>query len=300
MLRIITTWRRARRRKRQARWQELLGQADILFDFDNSHRPDLPELAPRVRWVQSTAGIGQFVKRNNYDTRMPGTVFTTASGVRVKPLAEFCIMAMLMFNKGLLRMLEDQKHKHWERYAGTDLEGRALGILGVGKIGSEVARLGKSFGMRVIGTNAGCSSAVLDRLYCPEELPEMLQESEYFVICVPHTPQTAGLIGARELALLPDGALFINIGHGTVVSKAALIKFLRSQHFRGAALDVFAEEPLPPDSPLWDMPNVLVSPHSASTSDRENARITDLFCDNLRRFLAGEPLLNILNPELMY
>ena len=287
--------------EQEARWRELLGQADILFDFDYSHRQDLPDLAPHVRWVQSTsAGIGQLVKSYGYDTRMPGTVFTTASGVHAKPLAEFCIMAMLMFNKGLVHMLDDQKRKHWERYAGTDLDGRTLGILGVGRVGSEVARRGKAFGMRVIGTNAGCSSAVLDRLYCPEELPEMLREAEYFVICVPHTPSTAGLIGARELALLPEGALFINIGRGTVVDEPALIESLRSQHLRGAALDVFADEPLPPGSPLWDMPNVLVSPHSASTSDRENGRITDLFCDNLGRFLAGEPLLNVLDTELMY
>jgi len=117
---------------------------------------------------------------------------------------------------------------------------------------------------------------------------------------VPHTPQTEKMIGRKEFALLPRGAYFINTARGAVVDESALIEALQSGHLSGAALDVFAEEPLPLSSPLWEMPNVVVSPHSASTSDRENARITELFCDNLRRFLKGEPLRNVLNTERMY
>ncbi len=287
--------------EQEARWRELLGQADILFDFDYTHRQDLPELAPNVRWIQSTsAGIGQYVKRYDYDKRLAKARFTTASGVHAKPLAEFCIMSMLALNKGLPRMLADQQRKHWERYAGTDLDGRSLVIVGVGNIGSEVARLATAFGMRVSGVNAGPSRARLEKLYAPEVLHLALPEAENLVICAPHTPQTENMIGERELALMPAGALLINIGRGAVVNEPALIAALRSGHLRGAALDVFADEPLPQESPLWEMSNVLVCPHSASTSDRENARITDLFCENLRRFLAGEPLLNVLNVELMY
>ena len=273
-----------------------------MFDFDYRHRPDLPDLAPNVRWIQSTsAGIGQFVVRQRYHTRMPNTVFTTASGVHAKPLAEFCIMAMLMHNKGLLRMLHDQERKHWERYAGTDLEGRTLAIVGLGKIGCETARVAKAFGMRVIGVSRDCwDEGCIDRLCGPEGLHDTLPLAEYLVLSVPHTPLTENMIGRAELALLPKGAYLINIARGHVIDEPALIDALRSGHLSGAALDVFVEEPLPPDSPLWEMPNVLVSPHSASTSDRENERITDLFCDNLRRFLAGEPMRNVLNPDLLY
>ncbi len=290
----------------EARWRTLLREAEILFDFDQTHREDLPDLAPNVRWIQATsAGIGQLVKRLGYDTRMPATVFTTASGVHAKPLAEFCVMVMLMFHKGLLRMVRDQRRRHWERYAGTDLAGRTLVIIGAGSIGSEVARVCKALGMTVIGVdradfNYQPQSLSLDEFHPVSELPAVLGRAEHLVIIAPHTPETEGMIGARELALLPQGAILINISRGALVNEPALIEALRSGHLGAAGLDVFAKEPLPQDSPLWDMPNVLVSPHSGSTSDRENGRLTDLFCENLRRFLAGDPLLNVLDTKRLY
>jgi phosphoglycerate dehydrogenase-like enzyme len=259
-----------------------------------------------VRWIQATsAGIGQFVRNMRYDTRMSGTVFTTASGVHAEPLAEFCLMAMLLFNKGLLRMVRDQERKHWERYAGTDLVGRTLVIVGVGTIGRKVARIGRAFGMTVIGVKrdaVGIDPATLNlhELYGPAQLGEALPRAEYLVLITPHTPDTEKMIGAPELAALPEGAIVINIARGAIVDEPALVEALRSGHLGGVALDVFAEEPLPAESPLWDMPNVLVSPHSGSTSDRENGRLTNLFCENLRRFLAGEQLLNVLDLEKLY
>lgn len=128
----------------------------------------------------------------------------------------------------------------------------------------------------------------------------MLAQADTVVVIVPHTPHTDRMIGAAEFASMKAGAYFINIARGAVVDEAALIEALRSGQLSGAALDVFAQEPLPDDSPLWRMPNVLITPHSASTSDRENQRITDLFCDNLRRFLTGQPLRNVLDIERLY
>jgi len=290
----------------EARWQQLLSKAGILFDFDQTHRKDLPELAPNVRWIQATsAGIGQFVKRMSYDTRMPGTIFTTASGVHAQPLAEFCLMVMTMFTKGLLRIIHEQDRKHWERYAGTDLQGRTLVIIGVGGVGREIARVGQALGMKVIGikrqvSNVEPASLNLDALYPQNKLHELLPQAEYLVLITPHTPMTEKMIGAKELALLPKGAVLINIGRGALVDEPALIEALRSGHVGGAGLDVFAEEPLPQESPLWEMPNVLVSPHSGSTSDRENSRLTELFCENLRRFLANKPLLNVFDAKKLY
>jgi phosphoglycerate dehydrogenase-like enzyme len=287
--------------EQESRWRTLLSQADIQFDFDYSHRKDLPQLALRLRWVQaSSAGIGQFVKRYHYDTLMPQTIFTTASGIHARPLAEFCIMALLMHYKKTLPTLSNQLAHRWERFSGTDLEGRTIAIVGLGHIGLEVARLASALGMQVIGTNAVPLSTSLARYYPPEQIHQMLPQAEVLVLCVPHTPQTENMIGAPELSLLPDGAYLINIARGAVIDETALIDALRSGHLAGAALDVFAEEPLPASSPLWDMPNVIVSPHSASTSDRENERLVDLFCDNLRRFLDGQPLSNVLNPALYY
>jgi len=287
--------------EQNAEWLNLLGKADILFDFDYTHRADLPDLAPNVRWIQATsAGIGQFVKRSHYDQRMPNTVFTTASGVHARPLAEFCIMSMMIHNKGLMRMIKDQQCHHWERYAGTDLDGRTLALVGLGRIGSEVARLSRGLGMRVIGTDLRPNPDAVDRYYDLKDLNAMLAEADVVILTVPHTPETEKMIGAEQFKSMRKGVYFINIARGQVVDEPTLIEALKSGHLSGAALDVFFEEPLPADNPLWDMENVLVSPHSASTSDRENERITDLFCDNLRRYLNNEPLRNVLNPELYF
>ncbi len=288
---------------REKEWLDLLAQADILFDFDQTHIEDLPEVAPRVQWLQATSsGIGQFVNNNGYDTRMPNTTFTTAKGVHAQPLAEFCIMVMLMFHKGVPRMLEEQQRHHWERYAGTDLSGRTLVILGLGSVGQRTAQLAKAFGMHVIGvkrTVEGLSPTALsvDELYDQSMLSAVLPRAEHLVIITPHTPETEGLLGANEIALLPKGCTFINIGRGAVVDEQALVKALESGQIGAAGLDVFEVEPLPENSPLWDMPNVLISPHSASTSDRENSRITDLFIENIKRFLDERPLLNVLDTQ---
>jgi glyoxylate/hydroxypyruvate reductase len=287
----------------EARWRGLLARAEILFDFDLTHTADLPELAPRVRWVQATSsGIGEFVRAKGYDRSMPQTIFTTASGVHAQPLAEFCIMVMLTLHKKFLQTLRDQRRKHWQRFAGTDLHGQTLVLVGVGRVGREIARVAKAFGMRVVGvkrTTSGASPADLhlDELYGTAGLQRALAQAQNLVLIAPHTRETERMIGAKELAMLPRGAVFINIGRGALLDEPALVEALRGGRLLGAGLDVFAEEPLPPDSPLWDMDNVIVSPHSASTSDRENERITDLFCENLRRFLGGRPLMNQLDAD---
>ncbi|MEP7357543.1 MAG: oligopeptide/dipeptide ABC transporter ATP-binding protein, partial [Anaerolineales bacterium] len=211
--------------------------------------------------------------------------------------AEFCMMAMLMHYKQALPMLRNQQRRRWERFAGTDLEGRTLAIVGLGHIGNQVAQMACGLGMTVIGTNAAEPEPCVERLFPPERLLEMLPLADVLVLATPHTPQTEKMIGKPELDLLKPGAYLINIARGAVVDEPALIEALRDGRLGGAALDVFEQEPLPETSPLWDMENVLVNPHSASTSDRENERLTDLFCDNLQRFVNGQPLRNVLQPD---
>ncbi len=295
-----------RTRAQEQEWLALLSQADILFDFDQTHIEDLPEVAPNVKWLQATSsGIGQFVHKHRYDERMPSTVFTTARGVHAQPLAEFCMMVMLMFHKGVSRMLEEQQRHHWERYAATDLSDRTLVILGLGSVGQRTAQLAKAFGMYVIGMKRSSkhqspADFQVDELYDQSKLTQVLPRAEHLVIITPHSSETEGLIGRKEINLLPRGCTFINIGRGAVVDEQALVSALKSGHIGAAGLDVFEVEPLPETSPLWDMPNVLISPHSASTSDRENGRITDLFIDNIKRFLDGRPMLNILDTQKKY
>lgn len=290
----------------EARWRSLLAQADVLFDFDYTNDAELPDLAPRVRWIQaSSAGIGQFVAQRRYPERWEGVTFTTARGIHAAPLAEFCVMAMLGASRGLFLMRDLQARRHWERFAGTDLRGRTLVIFGHGSIGREVARHARGFGMKVIGVKRTVADEDpadhgVDELHPSGAFKSLLPRAEFVVLAAPHTNETERVMGAWEFESLPRGAFLVNIGRGALVDESAMIEALRSGRLGGAALDVFATEPLPQDSPLWTMPNVLVSPHSASTSDRENGRLTDLFCLNLRNFLAGEPLRNVLDVARLY
>lgn len=286
-------------------WLQCLERATILFDFDQTHLADLPDVVPNVQWIQSTSsGIGQFVSRHDYARRMPDTVITTASGVHAIPLAEFVAMSMLMHTRRALHSLADQRRKHWERYAGTDLVGRTAVVVGLGAVGKEVARVAQALGLHVVGVKRHPDTAAaglpVDVLIGPDSLVAHLPEADFLILIAPHTDETEGMIGVEELAALPEGAALINIGRGALVDEGALLEALRSGQLGAAYLDVFAEEPLPAESPLWEMPNVLVSPHSASTSDRENSRIVELFCENLLLYLAGDPMLNVLDAGELY
>ena len=286
--------------EQEARFLEMLGRAEVLFDFPSGHYRDLPAVAPRLRWLQSTsAGIGQMVRRVGLD--QTDITFTTASGVHARPLADFCLMAMLMFAKNYQWMERDKKAKRWERYCGEELTGKTLAIVGVGRVGQEVARHGKRMNMRVTGMRRSATPVPeVDRLFDRVELHTMLREADFLVLAAPHTPDSEGIIGEAELALLKPSAVLINIGRGALVDEDALIRALQEKRLAGAALDVLREEPPPQDSPLWEMPNVIISPHSASTVTQENARITEIFCDNLRRYLSAQPLRNVLDKKQLY
>jgi len=289
-----------RTREQEARFLTMLGRAEVVFDFPSGHVRDLPAVAPRLRWLQATsAGIGQFVQRLGLDRT--DITFTTASGVHARPLADFCLMAMLMFAKNYVWMERDKKAKRWERYCGEELTGKTLAIVGVGRVGREVARHGKRMDMRVTGMRRSDEAVPeIDRLFDRADLHAMLREADFLVIAAPHTPDTEGIIGERELAQLRPSAVVINIGRGALLDEDALIRALQERRLAGAALDVLRDEPPPQDSPLWDMPNVILSPHSASTVTQENARITEIFCDNLRRYLGGQPLRNVLDKKKLY
>jgi phosphoglycerate dehydrogenase-like enzyme len=273
----------------QVRWEELLGRADVAFDFDWQAPAELPVRAPRLRWVQATsAGIGGFVQRTGLDRT--GIVFTTAGGIHATPLAEFAVTGALYFVKGVPELRRRQREHRWERYTTAQLAGRTVTVVGLGGMGRQVARTFEALGTTVIGLGRAAVA----------ELDDVLPRTDVLVLCCPLTPQTEGLIDARRLALLPPGAILVNISRGQVVDEPALIRSLRDGHLGGAALDVFATEPLPAGSPLWDLDTVLVSPHSASTVAAENAALTDLFCDNLRSYLAGEPLRNLYHRDRGY
>jgi glyoxylate/hydroxypyruvate reductase A len=288
----------------EERWRACLAEAEVMFDFDHTHLADLPDLAPNVRWLQATsAGIGRLLERTGLVHS--DIVFTTASGIHATPLAEFVVLALIGFAKDLPRLVREQAAHRWERYCGRELRGSAVAIVGLGRVGRAVARACHALGLRVLGTRRttraeGETIEGVDRVVPAGQLLAMLGEADALVLACPDTPETEGLIGARELRSMKRGAVLVNISRGAVVDEPALIAALRDGHLGGAALDVAATEPLPPDSPLWDLPNVLISPHSASTVDLENARLTDLFCENLGRYLRGAPLLNVFDRTRLY
>ena len=235
---------------------------------------------------------------------LDNVVVTTSSGVHAGPLAEFALFGLLAFAKDLPTLLADQRERHWPpgQQPVGELRDRTLLIVGLGEIGTETARLAQAFGMHVLAVKRDASGAAphVDELHPADELPALVGRADGIVITLPLTDATRGLLDADTLAAVKPGAVLVNVGRGAVVDEAALAERLQDGTLAGAALDVFAEEPLPTDSPLWGLDNVIVSPHNVALVDAEEARIVDLFCDNLRRRLAGEPLRNQLDPEVLY
>lgn len=296
--------------EQEAIWLAGLKQADILMDFDSTTLPrwKSENLVPRLRWLQaSSAGVGQVIAKAGLQGS--GIIVTTASGLHAGPLAEFVMLGLLMWSKQYPMIARQQANREWKKYATDELPGKTLAIIGPGKIGREVARHARAFGMYVLAAPSSLKGRTpadynADELFATDKksLHEALARSDALVLAMPHTPQTERMIGAEEFAALKPGAYFINIARGKVVDEAALIAALESGHLYGAALDVFETEPLPPESPLWGMPNVVVAPHSASTVYRENERLIDLFLHNLDLFLAGRyaEMRNVLDIERMY
>jgi phosphoglycerate dehydrogenase-like enzyme len=277
------------------RWVQLREQADVSFDFDWQSPAEMPARCPRLRWVQATsAGIGGFLDR----TGLVHTdlAFTTAAGVHGTPLAEFTLLGLLNFAKGMPTLARWQRQQHWERHTSGMLAGTTAVVVGLGGIGREVCRLLAAAGVTVYGCGRPAHSYHVPgvSLYTDTtRLHEVLPAASALILACPLTEQTEGLIGPDELAALPRGAVVVNVSRGAVVDEPALVSALTTGQLAGACLDVFAVEPLPLSSPLWAMDNVIVSPHSAATSAAENRLLVDLFVDNLHRWLADEPLRNV-------
>ncbi len=283
-------------------WRALLARADVLFDFDWEEPASLPERAPRVRWIQATsAGIGGFMSRTGLDSS--GIAVTTAAGVHAVALSEWVLTGVLHFVKDVPDLQRRQAEHRWQRLAIGALAGRSAVVVGLGSIGSRVATVLASLGVEVWGAGrpgGRYDIPALARLGSTDELGELLPGCDILVLCVPLTPETEGLVGAAELALLPERAIVVNIGRGQLLDEDALVTALRDGRLAGAVLDVARVEPLPVDSPLWELDSVLICPHSASTLETENAALVELFLDNLARFRAGQPLRNLYHAERGY
>jgi glyoxylate/hydroxypyruvate reductase A len=284
-------------------WAGLLRQADICFDFDWEQPAAMPTRAPDVRWLQaSSSGIGQFMSRTGLTSW--GAMVTTAAGIHVRPLAEWAITGLLHFVKDVPDLQARQAAHRWERMAMGSLAGRRALVVGLGHVGRGVAAALSALGVEVWGAgrpgHAGSEVPRVVRMGSTDQLPELLRDCDILVLACPLTPETFGLIGEPEIAALGPAGILVNLARGQVVAEPALIDALKGGAIRAAVLDVVASEPLAPESPLWDLDNVLISPHSASTLATENVILTDLFLRNLDLFLAGQPLINRFDPARGY
>jgi phosphoglycerate dehydrogenase-like enzyme len=285
--------------------------------------------APRLAWVHSaTAGVERVLTPAG---RERGLVITNARGVFSDPIAEYVLMMILAVSRRLPQLLELQRERTWQPLEATELGDVTVGIVGLGSIGRAIAARARACGCRVIATRrhpGGVASAVpaasaaeathvaeaahaldaasdpaggaIDEVWGPEMLPTLLAESDFVVLALPLTTETERLIDAAALAAMKPGAWLINVARGRLVDDHALVRALREGPLGGAVLDAFREEPLPASSPYWDLPNVILTPHTAWSSGRVLDRSVDLLCDNLGRYARGEPLHNVVDPAAGY
>ncbi len=287
-----------------------LDEAEVMFGFWSGAMPGLVspgDLPDALRWVQLTSAGAD---RVDPELIRAGLTFTNVSGLHSTPIAEYVLTYMLMFEKGWPALARNQAAGVYDRMVmPRNLSDRTVGVVGMGAIGAECARLAKAIGCRVLGIRRSVAGrgpdpdAIADEVLPPRDLDALLAESDHVVLATPLTGETRGLIGAGQLRTMGargERSYLINIARGEVVDEPALIEALREGVIAGAALDVFQREPLPADSPLWELDNVILTPHISGGNENYNEAATSIFCDNLRRYLAGEELRNIIDPDRGY
>jgi len=265
--------------------RELIGEADALLATYVA--TDLLEAAPNLRWIQALSSGVDFLDLEAIADR--GIALTNAAGVHAEPIAEQVVGYLLTFERGIHTGVRQQGEGVWRRYSGGEIRGKTLGIVGLGAIGGRAAEYAQAFGMTVVGTkrDPDTAPAAVDEVYAPDGLFEVLGQSDYVLLSCPLTPETRGLVGREELGAMKGDAVLVNVARGEVVDEEALVYALQQGGIRGAALDVFEEEPLPPESPLWDLPNVVVTPHMAGSTPHKFERIAEVFATNYEAFADG-------------
>lgn len=263
--------------------------------------------APKLRWVHTSAVAVETLCLPELFAR--GVAVSNTRGVQAVPIAEHVMAVALALAKQIPFVIENQRQARWAQneFVGSRLpwllKGRTLGLIGVGTIGSEIAKRAAAFGMRVIALRRRPAYGTIghvERVYGQDDLDDFLGQCHVLAICAPLTPETDSLMGARQFAQLPKGAVVINVGRAKIVDTDALIAALHSGHLAGASLDVFPQEPLPPEHPLWTTPNVILTPHTSGFRHGHWDEVIDLFGYNLDRFLTGEPLKFRVEPDLGY
>lgn len=293
--------------EQEARYWELLNSADVLYGLPNENAAGLATIASstKLQWIQAmAAGAGGAVKAAKLSTDdLARITVTSSAGVHALPLAEFAMMGALNGIKRTAELAADQAAKHWpELRTPTRLaSGSNVVITGLGEIGLETARLARALGMNVSGTKRSVEDiAGIDKVTDTAGLPGLVATADVLINTLPGTPYTEKMINSEIFDAMKPGTVLVNVGRGTVVDEDALLAALDNGQVSYACLDVFAVEPLPAASPLWEHPRVLVSPHTSALSSAENRLIAERFIENLKRFQAGGTLLHAVDPVHFY
>jgi phosphoglycerate dehydrogenase-like enzyme len=289
--------------------RKVIGESEVIYFTGLGIGSDLHTAATQARWMHTTADgvddlLPQGYGRGSY-------IFTNSAGPHAISIGEYIAMQSLMLIKGASGYVRRQIDHKWERVPAAERGGRAelngstAGIVGLGAIGVAAAERLHALGCRIIATRRSAierqaNVGTAHELLPSNDLPYLLRESDIVALTLPLTPESRHLINTETLAMMRPTAYLINISRGGVIDEAALIDALRERRIAGAALDVFEQEPLPADSPLWDLANLNITPHVSTTSEHFARRQADLFRDNLRRYLAGEPLRNVVDPDRGY
>jgi D-2-hydroxyacid dehydrogenase (NADP+) len=277
-----------------------LADTEVLFSYGSL--PNLINRAPNLKWVQILpAGAEHVLSEDLINSKV---ILTNTRGIHGVQISELVFELMLMYVKRAHQCFRNQQNKKWGKYTPALLSGKTLGIVGYGAIGKDLARLGKAFGMRVMGTRRSAlkvpRARYVDALFPREQIGEMLAESDFVVLALPSTAETYKMFGEKEFRRMKPTAFFVNIGRGNTVDEEALVRSLEEKRIGGAGLDTFFKEPLPEGSPLWEMPNVIITPHVAGIREDYQSLATDVFCANLKRYVNGKRLLNVVDKKKGY
>ena len=278
-----------------------LADTEILLAFGQTNLAPILPNAPKLRWVQAlTAGVDGFVALEAF--RTSDILLTNVRGIHGIPIAEHVLGMILCRTRGLLTAYDNQKSKQWKGLRGLDeLYGKTAAVIGLGSVGSVIANRLKAMGMTVYGVKQSMSQEPdVDKLFQPDALYELLPAADFVIVTLPLTPATRNLFSKKAFSVMKPTAFFINVSRGPVVNEADLADALHTGIIGGAALDVFCEEPLPADSPLWEAPNLLITPHHAATSPRYMERAINVFIDNLKAFPDTAKMKNIIDKERGY
>jgi phosphoglycerate dehydrogenase-like enzyme len=274
---------------------EMVRQAEVLFTF--RFPVEWLDEATNLKWVQLASAGSDHMLREGLLVKRPDLLLTTASGVHEVPISEHIVAMILHFARGFNIATRNQAQRKWDRFRADEAFGKTVCFVGYGPIARRAAQICKALGMRAVSVRASIAEQqpgfeAVERFYPPAELNDVLAESDYVVVAAPRTPLTERMIGKPQFDAMKEGAVLVNISRGALVDEVALVEALQAGRIKGAALDVFEREPLPESSPLWEMPNVLITPHISGSNPHYDRRVTDLFRDNLARYLQGEPLRN--------